>query len=331
MLALFMIVMVPSHQLSPVALLGTITVLVVFNRITPRGLPLFLGVVIVAWISYMTVPYLRGHIAVFTEPFGNLGSNLDENVTNRVRGNLPHMIVVGGRIAAAAFIWFIAGLGFLRRQRNGFRDLTFVILGATPFGLLALQTYGGELLLRTFLFSLPFVAFFMAGLFLPKPGQPLSRPAWFGLVGLSVLLGLSFFVTRYGNEAMDYFTDDEVAAVDYVYDNAEPGSLIVSGTQSLPIRSEGYNTYRYDFVERAIFSNNLDLLRTAMTRPSAPSTYLILTRSQQASAELYLGWAPGIWDRFTETLAASPIFTLVYSNPDAQVYVLTNPPEATHQ
>ena len=321
-LGTYMVVMAPSHQLSPVALLASITALVVFGRISPRGLPIFLGVLVLAYISYMTVPYLDGHLENFTEPFGDLGSNVNENVIARLRGSPEHVLVVVFRIYASLVIWLIAGVGIIRRQRHGFRDTSFLLLAGVPFGLLALQTYGGELLLRTFLLSLPFVAFFMGGLLGPRPRTKLPPAASIGLIALSAVLGTSFFLTRYGNERMDYFTANEVEAVRYLYAHAEPGSQFVAGSSSLPWRYEGYNVYRYTTIERTVRTNDMETLMDTMQRRGVPRSYLVLTRSQQAAGELYIGWELGAWERFVRTVSESPDFQLVYSNPDAKIFIL---------
>jgi hypothetical protein len=323
-LVVFMVVMVPSHQLSPVALLAAIGVLVIFGRIAPRGLPLLLGILIVGYISFMTVPYLRGHLDNFTQPFGDLTANVNDNVTARVRGSPLHHFVVLFRIGATLVIWLIAALGILRRLFAGYRDLSFLLLAGVPFGLLGLQTYGGELLLRTFLFSLPFTAFFMAALFFPRPSTLLSPLKGLLMLAVCSLLSFSFFLTRYGNERMDYFNDSEVRAMQFIYAVAGPDTHIVSGTESLPWRFEEYNTFRYTSVERAVRTNNLNLAIEAMVLPNFDQSFLVLTRSQQAAAELYLGWEPGAWERFEQSIAHSDKFVLVYSNPDAQVYVLAS-------
>ena len=326
-----MTIMVPSHQLSPVALAAALLALVVAGRIAPRGLPVLLGVMIVAYISYLALPYLRGHIDTFTKPLGDLTANVNDNVTARVRGSALHHFIVLFRIGASLVIWLIAGVGVVRRLLAGQRDFTFALLAAVPFGLLGLQTYGGELLLRTFLFALPFVAFFMAALFVPRAGTWLSPLKGLLLFGVTAALSVSFFITRYGNERMDYFTDDEVIAMKLIYAISGPGTHVVSGTESLPWRFEEYNTDRYTSIERAVRTNDLDLAREAMTEGAFEHSFLILTRSQRAAAEMYLGWEPGAWDRFQHSLEASVDFQLIYANADAQVYVLTAAPLATRR
>jgi hypothetical protein len=323
LLVLFMAIIIPSHQLTPVALLTSAMALVLFKRIYPRGLPVIFTVLLLTWLSYMTIPYLTGHLHNFTEPLGNLGANLTQNLTARVRGSAEHVFIVRLRIVASLVIWLFAGLGVMRRQRHGFRDVSFVLLTSAPFSLLAVQSYGGELLLRTFLFSLPFVAFFIAALFCPRPSARLARTTWLSLTALSGVLSLTFFFTRYGNERMDYFAEGEVEAMQYVYAVSEPGAQIIAGTQTLPWRYEGYNVYTYATVENAVKSNDIEALARLMAREPYPESYLVLTRSQKASAELFIGWEAGTWERFESSVSTSPEFQLIFANADAKVFVLS--------
>jgi hypothetical protein len=254
---------------------------------------------------------------------------VNENVTARVRGSALHHFVVLFRIGSSIVIWLIAALGLARRVLTGNRDFNFLLLAGVPFGLLGLQTYGGELLLRTFFFSLPFMAFFMAALFFPRPDRLLTPLKGLALLAVCSVLSFSFFLTRYGNERMDYFTEDEVNAVRFVYAVSGPGTHIVTATETLPWRYVDYNTYRYTSIERAVRTNDLQLVLDEMTMSQFSQSFLVLSRGQRAAAEVYLGWEPDAWDQFVTTINDSGMFRLVFSNADAQVYVLAAPPLGT--
>ena len=53
---------VPSHQLTPFAVLPGIAGLVLARRCSARGLPVAMAVILGTWISFMTVAYLAGHV-----------------------------------------------------------------------------------------------------------------------------------------------------------------------------------------------------------------------------------------------------------------------------
>jgi hypothetical protein len=319
MLILMYVAIVPSHQLTPFAVIAATGALVLFGRITPRGLPLLMAVVAATWISYMTVPFLAGHVDDVLAAVGDLTGNVDDNFLNRVRGSAQHVQIVYIRLAMTLFFWFLAFAGWLRRSREGIGDLPLMLLAGVPFFLLGLQTYGGELLLRVYLFSLPFMAFFVACLFYPTPirGRTWATPLLIG--ALSVLLGVGFLYSRYGNERMDYFTVQEIEAVERLYEIAEPGSLLVAGTQTLPWRHKNYREFGYQSIERYVKNNDIPGVIEVMTNPNFTDAYLILTRSQHASAELFTGWPMGTWETFVESVYASGAFDVVYQNEDAAI------------
>lgn len=311
-------VLVPSHQLSPVAVAASTIVLVVAGRITPRSLPVLMVVLIGVWLSYMAVPYLSGHLAGLVEPLGNLGTNLQDNVVRRLRGSEEHIFVVRLRIGLSLMLWGLALLGFLRRQFNRYRDVDFALLALAPVGLLALQTYGGELALRVYFFSLPFIAFFVASLFYPtlRHGQRLLGPL--SAILLSMILIGAFFVARYGNERMDYFTEAEVETIEVLYETAPPGALMASVTDFLPWRYREYEMYRHVAVERQLRESDLDALERIML--SRQDGYLILTRSQKASAQLLWGWPEGQWEEIVRQLTQSENYRLVFENKDGAIF-----------
>lgn len=323
-IVILFVVIVPSHQLTPFATLAAVTVLVMFNRLTPRGLPIVMVVVIGTWISYMTVSYLSGHFHEVASPVGSISENVAANVSDRFRGSAEHLFILRMRIVMSLLLWALAFLGAIRRQRKDQLDLTFALLAIVPFCLVALQSYGGELLLRLYLFALPYMVFFSGALFYPvlTDGTSWRTATAIGLV--SVVLAVGFFFTRYGNERMDYFTVNEVDAMHYLYRIAEPGSQLLAGTGALPWRFQDYNSYRYVAVEGAVKSGDLEGLVRTMKDKKYPASYLILTRSQKAAAELYTNWPLGTWERFEEALLASQEFKIVFANEDAKIFVLAS-------
>ena len=319
LLVLLCMVMVSGHQLTPFATLGAISALVIFNRCTVLTLPILLGVLIATWVIFMATPYLSGHIHHVAAPVGSVGTNIDANLTERFRGSPGHIFVNYMRTGMSLFVWGLAFLGMLRRFLNGYRDRSLLVIAMTPFPLLLLQAYGGELLLRIYLYSVPFMVYFAAALFFPAPYAGHRLLSQVTLYSISVLLIVGFFITRYGNERMTYFTAGEVEAVQYLYEHAEPGSQLIAATGTLPWRYQDYRSYKYTTVPGIARDSDIEELIGIMADRKYPASYLILTRSQQASGELFIGWMPGTWEQFEEMLAASGRFYTLYANEDASV------------
>jgi len=316
---------VPSHQLTPFAILVGVSALVVVRRCSARGLPFLMLSMLAAWITFMSAAFLAGHLTVLSGHVGQVNSIAAANVTDRLTGSSGHQLVVHIRLALTALLWVLAVLGWLRRRRRRQDDVAFTLLAVVPFVLMGLQSYGGELLLRVYLFGLPFVTFLAAGLFLPvKTGAASWRTAGaIGLAGITLLGGFMF--ARYGNERIDHFNAAELAAVRHLYEIAPPGSLLVAATPDLPWKFQDYARYEYRTVPNLPNSGNGDLVKPVlaiMRQHRQPGAYLIVTRSQRADIEARSVLPPGSLERLENTLRRSPAVQLVYANRDAQIYTL---------
>jgi hypothetical protein len=319
---------VPSHQLTPFAILAGVTALVVFGRCSARGLPWLMVVMLVAWITFLSAGYLAGHLSELSGNVGQVDTIAAANVGNRLRGSAGHQLIVYIRLAVTALLWGLAVLGWLRRRRHGQDNMTVTLLAVAPFPFLVLQPYGGELLLRVYFFSLPFIALLAAGLFLPVKGAAASWRAA-GAIGLAVVVLLGgFLFARYGNERIEHFTTEELVAVRHLYEIAPPGSLLLAATPDLPWKFQDYASYDYRTVaslKSSSESRGGDLVKPVlgiMRQYRRPGAYFIVTRSNRADTEARGILPPGSLDRLEQALRRSSTVQLVYANQDARIYAL---------
>ena len=318
------LVLVASHQLTPFSILIGVAALVIFNRLSLRGLPMIMLILLGSWVSFMTVAYMSGHLSAMLKFFGQLSDTVSSNLTDRLSGSPGHVLVTRMRLMVTLLVWGLAFLGGLRRLRYGRLDLNHALLAAAPFPLIAMQSYGGELLMRIYLFALPFMVFFTAALFIPRQQARLSWQAIasVGVVSL-VMLGL-FLTVRYGNERSDNFTPIEYDAVQYVYDQAAPGSLLAASSTNMPIRYESYEIHDYLFLQELVVQGDVQAVIQAMERKEHPAAYLIITRSQRAYLEIFYDLPTQSWQQFEADLLMSGRFELIYSHQDASVFLLVD-------
>jgi hypothetical protein len=311
-----------SHQLTPFALLGVTVVLVLVRRLSAKGLPTLMAVLLGTWLSYMTVTYLSGHIASLVSRVGNVDTTVAANLTERVRGSDLHLFVIAVRLVNTAAIFALAGLGGLHRLLTRRRDLTWPLMAATPFGLLLLQDYGGEMLLRVYLFSLPFVAFLAAYALVEwgRIGERWSRAVPVALV-TTLLLG-AFLVSRYGNETMDLATADESTGMHQLYEIAPADSVLVAAAGNIFWKFTDYELYHYRIVTPAVTTFDLPAIVSLMSQDATRPAYMILSRAQENALELQYGFTDADWQRFAGMVASDPSLRMVYSNPDLQIYEL---------
>jgi O-antigen/teichoic acid export membrane protein len=313
-----------SHQLTPFFTILSVSALVIFRRTRLWWLPLLMIVMATAWILLMTQTYLAGHMG---QAFGgfHLFSSFSQNVTSRVAGNPQHTFIARLRIYMSVLVWGCALLSAFIRWRRGYRDATVVLLALTPFPFFIIQPYGGEMLLRSYLFSLPSMVFLMAALFYSIP--PLKKDSWrlVASVWLCLILLGGFFYTRYGNENMDYMTKDEVNGVNYLYSIAPRNALLLGGWDGAPWQQKDYEKYQLVTLDNpdlfeAASKEDVNAIIKYLRSHSRGSVYMLFTRSEKTTFNSMSGLPPGSLDEIEEKIAASGDFNLVYRNPDVQIY-----------
>ena len=320
-LVLFALI-VSSHQLTPFSILMAVTALVLFRRCSARSLPLLMAVMIGTWITYMTVAFMSGHLDMVAGHFGEVNSTVSANVTDRMQGSSGHVLIVYMRIGMTLIVWGLGALGGIRRLRHGRWDLTYALLAGTPFLLMGMQAYGGELLLRVYLFALPFMCFFVANLFYPAPTVGFSWRTTAATALMSVALLSGFVFCRYGNERMDYMTHQEVDAIRYLYSVAQPRSVMVAASPNLAWRFRDNEKFDYAPVSDKVLIGDIDAVVRIMANKKYPAAYLVMTRSQAAYAELFTGLSEETWEQFKHTLATSSKFRVLYQNDEALIVTL---------
>lgn len=316
-------VIAASHQATSLIMLASVSALVLFRRCSVRSLPIVIGVLVLGWISYMASAYMAGHFGWVIKGVGQVDRNLTANVTARLRGSPEHQFIVQMRILMTLAIGLLALLGVLRRLRQGYWSwASYALLVVAPFGVVLLQTYGGEMLLRSYLFALPANAFLAAALFFPSHTARTSWRTAAATCLTCVALLAGFFFTRYGNEKADYFTAQEAGAVSALYQAAPPGSLLLTGSSNTPWKYAAIERYRYANVGEYIRQADLGALEQLMQPTKRGRGYLLLLRSHRDFNELYYHYSPDDWERAVRLLSESPRFTLLYDSPDGKVFAL---------
>jgi hypothetical protein len=196
--------------------------------------------------------------------------------------------------------------------------MSLVIGALVPFGVLAGQSYGGEALLRSFYFAVPFLAILGAFAFVPRPAGGMRPMATLVLAALLVGSIPAFLLARHGNEAWDSQTVAEHAALEHVYETAPVGSTVVSVVSEVPWGYRGLDDYVYlsPSPERVLSDPGAARARIAATTSDA---YLVVTRGQAAFGRLFAG-LPGTWaSDLVAELVATGHYRVVFENADAVV------------
>ncbi|MEU6994309.1 lipopolysaccharide biosynthesis protein [Streptomyces sp. NPDC046465] len=333
---------VPAHQLTPFVMLGVLTVLVLVGRSELRGLPLLFGVLVVVWLGFLAEPYWSGHFDDLFGGVGGVGGNVSSSVSGRIEGgSSTHQLVLYARVAMAGSVMAVACWGWWRRRFHKYSERSLVVLTFVPFLGFGMQSYGGEMALRVFMFALPGAAL-LAGLALfPRTGAtPEERdrdrvslaPLAALLAGL-VLMG-GFLVARWGNEPFERIRPGEVTAMEYVYAHDEPtvrllwmsNDTVDDVTPAMPWGARDMEKVEYvptlAPADPVLVSGLVKALKDA-----GPHSYLMINRSQTTYLQLDAGY-PTSWEpRLLRNLDERQDLRKVFGNDDASVYQLTEQPD----
>nr|WP_225881959.1 lipopolysaccharide biosynthesis protein [Streptomyces aureocirculatus] len=333
---------VPAHQLTPFVMLGVLTVLVLVRRCELRGMPLLCGVLVAVWLGFFAEPYWSGHFSELFGGVGGVGGNVSSSVSGRIEGGSEtHKLVLYVRVALAGSVMALACWGWWRRRGYKYREVSLLVLTFVPFLGFGMQSYGGEMALRVFMFALPGAAL-LAGLALfPRTGVTAgerdrdrgSRAPLAALLAGLVLVG-GFLVARWGNEPFERVRTGEVAAMEYVYAHDDPtvrllwmsNDTVNNVTPAIPWGKQDAEKVEYvptlAPVDPALVSSLVKALKDA-----GPNSYLMINRSQTVYLQMDTGY-PDNWDtRLARSLDKRTELKKVYGNADSMLYALRSQPE----
>lgn len=351
LLALF-VASVASHQITPFMMLGVVTAFLIFKRTSLTwGLPFFLGLLVLAWISYMTVGFWSSQIGAIFGGFGRILQNIGNSTGDRIEGSDPaHALVLQARLGILVVILSLAATGLFRRFRRGVFDRSALILLCVPVLALGLQSYGGEIGLRIYMFALPGACLLAAYAFFPnlpadsadvreetvplrkrnvRFNPQLTKKLSVVLAAcFAVLFAFAFLLARYGNEKFERVTVGEVAALHYVYQHDKPSAKVLylvpkTGPEVTPTLPWGEKDVELvNFGVQALVHKDPTQVADAIAalKEQPRNSYLIVSRGQVSYLQLNEGFPEDWGTKFRAALDASPDLKRVFSNQDAALY-----------
>ncbi|MCD0448265.1 hypothetical protein LO762_03505 [Actinocorallia sp. API 0066] len=296
LLVVLLVVGTAAHQLTPYLLIASCAALTIVGRCTLRGLPVIGGVIYLAWISFMAYGYWRADPgSTLFAGGGNPIATILESTSGRIGFGDPDLGKIQRlRIVIVLVIMALTVVGLLRRRIRGIDDRVALILLIVPISSFGLQSYGGEIALRTYMFMLPGAVFLAAYAFYPDPKPvPVVRAGprrqrvrrWGPTVMAStfaLLLMGGFMVVRYGNEAFEQVRPSELRAIDAMLEDAgdKPvpmvwvsGEVVTNGdaASATPQGPWGYRSFeRFSYV-RVEFAQEPYRTKLMATPPVAPT------------------------------------------------------------
>ncbi|HEV7167621.1 MAG TPA: hypothetical protein VGN49_06580 [Micrococcaceae bacterium] len=314
--AVLLLAMTASHQLTPFVTIPILVGLLLIGRLRLRFLPVLALVLPACWLVLVATPYVAGHMSQVFGSFGDLTATTSASISSRLTGSADHEFIVYARMAEAALVWALALAGAIVGHRRRTPWLAAAVGALAPFVLLPAQPYGGELLLRIYLFGLPFMAFLAVLPLIPTTaeGFPWRRSGALLLVG--AVLATATVTSRYGNDEMENFSPDEVALANHLYDVAPAKSMVIEGVHNTAWRFQDYAGYDYRTLvgiqtPATAAPVSCDAVNQLAKRAGA---YLVITQSQEASAELLQTGPSGNLAHLVQSCSSSPGWSTVFHN-----------------
>ncbi|MER6062687.1 polysaccharide biosynthesis C-terminal domain-containing protein [Streptomyces sp. NPDC001792] len=332
---------VPAHQLTPFVMLGVLAALVLLGRCELRGLPLLFAVLVAVWVGFMAEPYWSGHFNDLFGGVGGVGGNVSTSVSGRIQGgSSTHKLVLYTRVLLAGSVLALACWGWWRRRFHRYRERSLLVLTFVPFLGFGMQSYGGEMALRVFMFAVPGAALLGALALFPRTGVTAKErekdrvslaPLAALLAGLLLMGG--FLVARWGNEPFERTRPGEVAAMNWVYAHDKPTLRLLWLTQdtvndvtpAMPWGAKDMERVNYVPIlaptDPVLVSGLVKALKDA-----GPNSYLMINRGQVTYLQLDAGYSATWEPRLIENLDNRQELTKVLVNDDVTLFALRERP-----
>lgn len=149
--------MVVTHQLTPVVTVAALGIASVLGSIRSRWMWLAAATIFVAWFSYGATDYWVGHIDDLFGDVGRVQNAVGGGVAARLGADPSYQYMQYLRLLTSGALLAVAAVGWLLiRRRRG--SVLIGMLALCPFGLVAVQSYGGEVVIRCFVLASPLLA-----------------------------------------------------------------------------------------------------------------------------------------------------------------------------
>lgn len=332
-LAVFSVVVV-AHQLSPYMIVLGVGLLTAAGLVRPRW---FVVAMVVITFGYLLphLPFLQRSESLFspTAGFEALFDFLHDPL-HYLEGRAGDSVGLPGRrvtsLAAPVVVlglWVVGILGALRRLRSGRPMLLLGLLALSPALIGLGQRYGGEAILRIYLFSLPWTAMLAASAIEPRSGRWRGRD---GVVtGLTLVVVVVLFMSAvFGSQGVHRIRPASIKASQAFYDHAEPDSLLVVGGPNFPVAlGDRYDKFggphvltSFDeFKHRLLGPRDLAAI-AALAGEGGRPMYVALTEDEQTWAEVFGLLPEGSLTSLAAAFAGSADWQPVYRNAGAAIY-----------
>lgn len=333
-LVVILAAMVVTHQLTPMVMVGALLMFTLTGSTRYRLLWVAAGALFLVWFSYGAVDYWKGHLQALLSDVGQVSGAVQGGVSKRIGSGPTYQAMQYLRLAATGFMGLLGFLGWvLTRGRKTW--LMSGVLCVVPFGLVAVQSYGGEVVIRCFVMAAPILAP-LGAVTIVRSAAALrnvlmnSRRRRGGRIPRVVMASLSILVlsviltaTRGLNTSFEHSSPYQIRIGDALLASVPDGATIMAWGPSAQLVSPriltGVTVSQVDSIDC------LDNFDTCVADRDPDYVFV----AQQASSQISLqyGYPAGMFDDAIADMLASGNFEIVVENADVTVLRRAGAPE----
>lgn len=315
------------HPLAPFFICGALVILGIYGRTVAWRLLTMVAIAYVLWVVVAAEPWWSTRIDELTEQFGRFFTNLNESTSERVvTSSAPHLLVTRVRsvVGLATFVSvLLMGIVMATSRFRYLRPaLPLAPLAGIPVLAAAVQSYGGEIIIRVLLFTLPMASILLARVLLamPRVAVPVVVPL------LAVVLVPVFVVARFGNEAFEMSTAADREAIEIGYAAADDDTVLVADNAFMPWGDRMRERIDHRYQTASPTNAWLDRVRADAADSRAGRVIVVFTSTQSAYREHVESDPPRVLDEVGAWLSAQPGVEVLYRNEGAWVFAFPAEP-----
>jgi hypothetical protein len=306
---------VVSHPLAPFFMCAGLAVLAIYGRTVAWRLLVIIAVSYVLWVFVVAEPWWGPRIDELTGDLGSFMSNFQSSTSDRVEASTAeHLLVTRFRTVVGLTTFLAVLLMGVVMGTERYRYLRPAIplapLAGIPVLAAGLQSYGGEIIIRVLLFTLPMAAILIARLLLALPRSVIAV----SIPTLAALIMPVFLITRFGNESFEMVTSVDREAVEVMYANGDDDTIYVADNAFLP-----WGDFQRERVEHAYSDASADDgwladLRGMAEAADADRAIVVFTPSQSAYRQHVESAPPRSLDDVGRWLSIQPGVRVLYES-----------------
>lgn len=308
---------VMTHVLTALFGLGVLTALTLTRLVRRPTLLVTALLIFVFWQVYFAAPFLTFYRDQLVQTILDAPRFLQSNLGGRLQGSPEHSEIAQLRILVSLLVFAIGALAavLLVRRRPIQRSTKFGLAFVAGLTVVApVSVYGGEMVIRVLLFSLPMVAVLVAG-------AVRFRVIPIVLIVALVVMAPLHMLTHYGNELYDYVSADELAGYQYVADKLAPANVyggFPAGRFINTVRLDSRNaTVPRDEVLPRV--NDYRFPAAHRWRNESWPVYVAISRGDRAAMTLFYN-QPTFMSEILTVVQSDPKFQRVFDNDDMVIY-----------